>query len=102
MPLLLMSSGIFTNVLPILFGTWKNAVFNQLCAALMTYVVHKWLYSHAKSYGLPCKSIPLIRFKEQIQHKQVQVEWVIAIARVLDWSDIKQKKQIFKLIVREC
>lgn len=69
---------------PILFGTTKNAVFNQLFAALMTYVVLKWLYSHAKSYVLPCKSVPLIRFKEQIQHNQVQVEWVIAIARVLN------------------
>lgn len=69
---------------PILFGTTKNAVFNQLFAALMTYVVLKWLYDHAKSFVLPCKSVTLIRFKEHIQHNQLQVDWIIAIARVLD------------------
>jgi hypothetical protein len=69
---------------PVLFGTTKNAVFNQLFAALMTYVVLKWLYTHAKSFVISCKSIPLIRFKEQIQYDQLQVEWRIAIARVLD------------------
>lgn len=56
---------------PILFGTTKNAVFNQLFAALMTYVVLKWLYDHAKSFVLPCKSVPLIRFKENIQRNQL-------------------------------
>lgn len=69
---------------PILFGTTKNAVFNQLFAALMTYVVLKWLYDHAKSFVLPCKSVPLIRFKEQIQYNQVHVEWIIAIGKVLE------------------
>jgi hypothetical protein len=29
-------------------------------------------------------SVTLIRFKEQIQHNQMQVEWVMPIARVLD------------------
>jgi hypothetical protein len=69
---------------PVLFGTTKNAVFNQLFAALMTYVVLKWLYTHALSFVISCKSVPLIRFKEQIQDDQLQVEWSIAIARVLD------------------
>lgn len=69
---------------PILFGTTKNAVFNQLFAALMTYVVLKWLYVHAKSFVHLCRSVPLIRFKEQIQSNQVQVEWLIASAKVLD------------------
>ncbi|WP_163860256.1 IS4 family transposase [Paenibacillus elgii] len=69
---------------PVLFGTTKNAVFNQLFAALMTYVVLKWLYTHAKSFVISCKSIPLIRFKEQIQQVQLPVECRIAIARVLD------------------
>ncbi|TXK65375.1 IS4 family transposase [Paenibacillus sp. N3.4] len=69
---------------PVLFGTTQNAVFNQLFAALMTYVVLKWLYTHAKSFVISCKSIPLIRFKEQIQHDQLEVEWCIATARVLD------------------
>jgi IS4 transposase len=69
---------------PVLFGTTKNAVFNQLFAALMTYVVLKWLYDRAKSFVLPCKLVPLIRFKEQIQYNLLPVEWIIAIARVLD------------------
>lgn len=69
---------------PILFGTSKNAVFNQLFAALMTYVILKWLYDHAKSFVISCKSVPLIRFKEQIQLDHLQVEWSIAMARVLD------------------
>lgn len=69
---------------PILFGTTKNAVFNQLFAALMTYVVLKWLYDHARSFVISCKSVPLIRFKEQIQYNQVHAEWIIAIGKVLD------------------
>lgn len=68
---------------PVLFGTTKNAVFNQLFAALMTYVLLKWLYDHSKPYVIACKSIPLIRFKEQIEDDQLQVEWILAIARVL-------------------
>jgi hypothetical protein len=68
---------------PVLFGTTKNAVFNQLFAALMTYVLLKWLYDHSKAYIIACKSIPLIRFKEQIKDDQLQVEWILAIARVL-------------------
>lgn len=69
---------------PILFGTTKNAVFNQLFAALMTYVVLKWLYVRSKSQVIACKSIPLIRFKECMQANQWQVEWLIAISKILD------------------
>ncbi|WP_339370059.1 transposase [Paenibacillus elgii] len=45
------------NVL-VLFGTTMNAVFNQLFAALMTYVILKWLYDHSKSFVIPCKRMP--------------------------------------------
>ena len=69
---------------PVLFGTTKNAVFNQLFAALITYVLLKWLYDQSKSLVLRCKSIPLIRFKEQMQHNQLQVEWVMAVTKVLE------------------
>ncbi|WP_157685417.1 transposase [Paenibacillus donghaensis] len=69
---------------PILFGTTKNAVFNQLFAALMTYLVLKWLYVRSKSQVIACKSIPLIRFKECMQANQWQVEWLIAISKILD------------------
>jgi len=62
----------------------KNAVFNQLLAALITYILLKWLYCHSKSLVLPVKSIPYIRFKEQLEDNQLQVEWVIAIGKVLD------------------
>ncbi|MFC6652702.1 transposase [Paenibacillus rhizoplanae] len=69
---------------PILFGTTENAVFNQLFAALMTYVILKWLYVRSTSLVIACKSIPLIRFKECMQTNQWQVEWFIAIAKILD------------------
>jgi Transposase DDE domain len=69
---------------PVLFGTTKNAVFNQLFAALITYVLLRWLYSHSKSFVIPNKSISFIRFKEQIEQNQLQVEWVIAVAKVLE------------------
>lgn len=69
---------------PVLFGTTKNAVFNQLFAALMTYVVLRWLYDHSKSLIIACKSMPLIRFKEQIQENHLQVEWLIAVSYILD------------------
>lgn len=68
---------------PVLFGTTKNAVFNQLFAALMTYVLLKWLYDHSKPYVIACKLIPLIRFKEQMEDDQLQAEWIIAIAKAL-------------------
>lgn len=69
---------------PILLGTTKNAVFNQLFAALMTYVVLKWLYVRSKSHIIKCKSIPFIRFKECMHADQWQVEWLIAISKILD------------------
>ncbi|SCW86458.1 hypothetical protein SAMN04487970_107918, partial [Paenibacillus tianmuensis] len=69
---------------PVLFGTTMNAVFNQLFAALMTYVILKWLYDHSKSFVIPCKRMPLIRFTEQIQHDQLQIEWIIATTKVLE------------------
>lgn len=69
---------------PVLFGTTKNAVFNQLFAALMTYVVLRWLYDQAKPFIIACKSIPLIRFKEQLEQNQVQDEWLIAVTRILE------------------
>lgn len=69
---------------PVLFGTTKNAVFNQLFAALITYVLLKWLYSHSKSFVISCKSIAFIRFKEQMEQNQLQVEWHMAVMKVLD------------------
>ncbi|WP_438351989.1 IS4 family transposase [Paenibacillus sp. FA6] len=56
---------------PVLFGTTKNAVSNQLFAALMTYVLLMWLYDYSKLYVIAYKSIPLIRFKEQIEDDQL-------------------------------
>lgn len=69
---------------PVLFGTTKNAVFNQLFAAIMTYVVLRWLYDQAKPFIIACKSIPFIRFKEQIERNQVQVEWLIAATKIFE------------------
>nr|WP_260866204.1 IS4 family transposase [Paenibacillus xylanexedens] len=69
---------------PVLFGTTKNAVFNQLFAALMTYVILKWLYVRAKACVISCMSIPFIRFKEQMKHHRLQPEWIVAMARVMD------------------
>jgi hypothetical protein len=68
---------------PVLFGTTMNAVFNQLFAALMTYVVLKWLYDHAKSFVISCKRLPMGRFTEQIQQNRLPVEWLVAADRVL-------------------
>ncbi|WP_203362764.1 hypothetical protein [Bacillus sp. REN10] len=34
---------------PVLFSTTENAVFNQLFAALIAYVLLHWLYKHTKS-----------------------------------------------------
>lgn len=69
---------------PVLFGTTQNAVFNRLFAALMTYVILKWLYDHSKSFIVPCKTLPFIRFTEQIRHNHLQVEWIIAMTKVLE------------------
>ncbi|WP_311764964.1 transposase, partial [Paenibacillus agricola] len=69
---------------PVLFGTTKNAVFNQLFAALMTYVVLRWLYNSSKTFVISCKIIPIIRFTEQVQQNQLQLEWLRASIQVLE------------------
>jgi hypothetical protein len=69
---------------PVLLGTTKNAVFNQMFAALMTYVVLRWLYDHSKTFVISCKSIPIIRFTEHIQQNRLPIEWLVASAYVLD------------------
>ncbi|MFB5762050.1 IS4 family transposase [Paenibacillus medicaginis] len=69
---------------PVLFGTTQNAVFNQLFAALMTYVILKWLYDHSKSLVVPYKILPFIRFTEQMRHNHLHAEWIIAMTKVLE------------------
>jgi hypothetical protein len=62
---------------PTLFGTTENAVFNQLFAALLTYVLLKAFYEEAKKYNR-LKNVSFISFTRQlIEGQLLSVEWQI-------------------------
>jgi hypothetical protein len=62
---------------PILFGTTENAVFNQLFAALIAYVLLKWLYSKT-SEGRVFKNLSFISLKDNLP-----IDWRSELALVL-------------------
>ncbi|OES45502.1 hypothetical protein BA724_01390 [Domibacillus iocasae] len=50
---------------PVLFGATKNAVYNQLFAALIAYVLLKWLYNQTKS-SIPHAKLSLAGFQRML------------------------------------
>lgn len=67
---------------PILFGTTENAVFNQLFAALIAYVLLKWLYSKT-SEGRVFKKLSFISFQRQLLKDNLPIDWRSELALVL-------------------
>lgn len=67
---------------PVLFGTTKNAVFNQLFAALIAYVLLKFLHTegHKKNN---CKRLSFAGFKRQLLCATLPVEWCISLKEIL-------------------
>ena len=68
---------------PTLFGTTENAVFNQLFAALVAYVVLKWLHVYAGRQPY-CKALSFAEFKRLLLCHALPIEWWLGLAEVVD------------------
>lgn len=66
---------------PVLFGTTENAVFNQLYAALLAYVLLQWLFQQAKSHALGNRSFA--SFTRMLLCETLPIDWQGAVALVL-------------------
>lgn len=66
---------------PVLFGTTENAVFNQLYAAFMAYILLKWLFQQARSYALGSRSFA--SFTRMLLWDVLPIDWQGAVALVL-------------------
>lgn len=66
---------------PVLFGTTENAVFNQLFAALIAYVILKWLHVHSQKQPY-CKRLSFAGFLRMLLCDTLQVEWKIALREI--------------------
>ena len=60
---------------PRLFGTTKNAVYNQLFAALLVYVVLKFIYTFICK-KIKQKPLSLLGFTRQLLYDQLSIEWI--------------------------
>lgn len=69
---------------PVLFGTTKNAVFNQLFSAIIAYVLLKWLHVQGKKQ-LYCKSLSFAGFKRLFICDDLPLEWRLGIKEILEW-----------------
>ena len=67
---------------PVLFGTTKNAVFSQLFAALIAYVLLKFLHTegHKKNN---CKRLSFAGFTRQFLCATLPIEWRIGLKEIL-------------------
>ncbi len=59
---------------PVLFGTTENAVFNQLFAALITYVLLKWLYTKTAE-GRVFKRLSFVSFQRKLLDHNLPIDW---------------------------
>lgn len=67
---------------PVLFGTIENAVFNQIFAALIAYVLLKWLYSKT-SESRVFKKLSFVSFQRQWLKGNLPIDWLSEIAVIL-------------------
>src|SRR4051794_13280849 len=68
---------------PVLFGTTKNAVFNQLFAALIAYVLLKWLHVQAHKH-INRKPLSLTGFQRLLLCDDLPFEWRIALKEIIE------------------
>jgi hypothetical protein len=66
---------------PVLFGTTENAVFNQLYAALIAYLLLKWLFQKAEPHAIT--SCSFASFSRKLLFQTLSVDWQGAVALVL-------------------
>lgn len=74
----------------ILFGTTKNAVFNQLFAALIAFVLLKFLHVHG-SKKKHCKPLSFTSFQRLLLCDDLPIEWRIGLKEISEsqrfWSE---------------
>lgn len=68
---------------PVLFGTSQNAVFNQLFAALIAYVLLKWLHVQGKKQIIR-GSLSLTGFQRLLLCDALPFEWNLVIREVAE------------------
>ncbi len=79
---------------PTLLGTTENAVYGQLFAALIAFVLLQWLHSSIKSSIIKCKSLALVSFARLFLLDRLSPEWRVAISMLLD----KCKRIVFPIL----
>ncbi len=67
---------------PVLFGTTKNAVFNQLFAALIAYVLLKWLYTKTSGERI-FHHLSFISFQRKLRENSLPIDWQSEMVVVL-------------------
>jgi hypothetical protein len=65
--------------IPTLFGTTENAVYGQLFAALMVFVLLKWLFDAAKTSLPRHATLSFVRFTRLFILQSLPVEWLLRI-----------------------
>ncbi|MED4871323.1 transposase, partial [Geobacillus stearothermophilus] len=70
----------YLNV-PTLFGTTENAVYNQLFAAFIAYVLLRWLYDQTKKRTNV--SLSFISFVRRFFSGQLPLDWKSGMAAAL-------------------
>lgn len=70
---------------PVLFGTTKNAVFNQLFAALIAYVLLKFLHVQGNKKK-DTKHLSFAGFSRLFLCADLPIEWRIGLKEILDWQ----------------
>jgi hypothetical protein len=78
---------------PTLFGTTENAVFNQLFAALIAYVLLKWLFSKT-SEGRVFKKLSFISFQRQLLKGNLPIDWRFEMTIILEKHNKSQGIQL--------
>ena len=69
---------------PVLFGTTKNAVFSQLFAALIAYVLLKFLHTEGHKRN-NCKRLSFAGFTRQLLCATLPIEWRIGLKEILEF-----------------
>ncbi|WP_309143465.1 transposase [Bacillus sp. V3B] len=67
---------------PVLFGTTKNAVFNQLFAALLAYVLLNFLHVQGSKKSIR-KQLSFAGFTRLLLCNDLPVEWRIGVKEIL-------------------
>lgn len=67
---------------PVLFGTTENAVFNQLFAAMIAYVILKWLHMNGGKQAY-CKKLSFAEFLRMLLCDELPIEWKIGLKELI-------------------